>query len=228
MTVRITGDVHGLTKRYVDDVKKSLCEYSLQIGDMGFHYQDLLELDPERHKFIGGNHDNYDIYHACPYALGDFGSYTLEDLEFFFIRGAFSIDYVRRVQNEMLTGKKSWWPQEQLSRQVMELAFHKYCNRKPTTMITHSCPSEIGKIIGSATILQSFGFEPEDFNTNTQALLQACFDAYKPKTWIFGHFHRTLDFVHKGTRFICLGELRHIEYEDGDFKNNNRLDGVQQ
>jgi len=228
MTVRITGDVHGLVEKYVEGVQSSGCEYSLQVGDMGFYYESLENLDFHSHKFIGGNHDNYDYYSSCPHALGDFGSYSLGPLDFYFIRGAFSIDMKARIMHERQTGFVSWWKDEQLGLDNQLLALSSYKASKPRVMITHTCPTEIAKHIGSPGALKAFGFNPDTFATETQVLLQDCFDSYRPDVWIFGHFHRTIDFQYKGTRFICLGELRSIDYRDGQFINNNKLDSVRQ
>jgi len=227
MTVRITGDCHGLTEHYVEDVQDSGCEHSIQIGDMGFHYEDLEELDSDKHKFLGGNHDNYDVYHVCPHGLGDFGSRSVGELDFYFIRGAFSIDWKDRFIRERDTGKKSWWNEEQLNKEQQEAALSDYKKQRPSVMITHTCPTSIAKIIGSPGILTSWGYDADSFNTDTQQLLQDCHEAHRPDVWIFGHFHRTIDFQHNGTRFMCLGELRAIEY-DGKFHNENKLDRVTQ
>ena len=56
MKVRIIGDVHGKYGEYLhltDDA-----EYSIQLGDMGFSYNHMKELNPLNHTFFGGNHDN--------------------------------------------------------------------------------------------------------------------------------------------------------------------------
>ena len=228
MTVRITGDVHGMVAKYADMILDSEVEYSIQVGDMGFNYSDLEILDHKCHKFFGGNHDNYHIYKDCPHALGNYGAKRLGDLEYYFIRGAFSIDKKYRLERERKLGVISWWGTEQLSKSQREKAFDSYAKAKPSVMMTHTCPSSISKLIGSPGCLKAFGFDPDTFETGTQNILQKCFDYHKPDVWIFGHFHRTIDFHYRGTRFICLGELRHIDYKDGEFINNNVLDSVRQ
>jgi hypothetical protein len=55
--LRIFGDVHGNIKSYVEIANQVPC--SVQLGDMGFDYGKLADLDPMRHVFVGGNHDNY-------------------------------------------------------------------------------------------------------------------------------------------------------------------------
>ena len=57
MYLRLVGDVHGYTKDYINLVEKAT--FSIQLGDMGFDYEELYDLDPYSHVFIGGNHDNY-------------------------------------------------------------------------------------------------------------------------------------------------------------------------
>jgi hypothetical protein len=57
--LRVFGDVHGLITTYSQIANKSPC--SIQLGDLGFDYEKMLSLDPSRHVFIGGNHDNYEL-----------------------------------------------------------------------------------------------------------------------------------------------------------------------
>jgi predicted phosphodiesterase len=227
MKLRIVGDVHGLTRRYVNLIKSDKnVTHSLQIGDMAFDYSDLKYLDSECHKFVGGNHDNYDIYADQPHALGDYGNYSLGGLDFFFIRGAFSIDWKDRLNREMLGMSRSFWRDEQLDYEQMENCLNKYKADKPKIVVTHSCPRSISKLIGNPSVLTSYGYDAEVFTTGTQELLQSCLEVHRPDVWIFGHFHRTLDFMLENTRFICLGELRYIDYQNGTFTNSNILDSI--
>lgn len=200
----IKGDQHGNVDQYVEAVKDY--KYSLQIGDMGFNYDPLRELDPNHHKFLGGNHDNYDWYYHTPHNLGDFGKRKLGGFEFFCIRGAYSIDYKGRLKHERKTGRKSWWKEEELALKQSYKAYEEYVNTEPNTVVTHDCPTEVAKIIGKPEVLRGFGFNPDTFDTSTQMLLQQCFNEWQPSLWIFGHFH-TNRVVQVGcTTFICLGE----------------------
>ena len=71
--IRIIGDVHQYYDSYFSLAEE--CEYSLQVGDMGFNYEPLKQLDSNNHKFIGGNHDNYDTYNSCSHVIeSDYGS----------------------------------------------------------------------------------------------------------------------------------------------------------
>lgn len=207
--MRIVGDVHGHIDKYVDIVKEE--EYSLQIGDMGFDYSGLAKLDCQRHKFIGGNHDNYDVYHANSYSLGDYGNMTLGGIKFFFIRGAFSIDWKPREIHRIRTGRISWWADEQLLPQELNKAIDLYEMSKPDIMVTHTCPQELARLIGKPGVLKMFGFRPETFSTDTQLALQTCLDIHKPAVWYYGHFHQDRVDNVRGCDFVCLDELSYVD-----------------
>jgi predicted phosphodiesterase len=219
--LRIVGDVHGLVDRYAKSIVSSGAKHSIQIGDLGFSYAPLSILPWKKHKFFGGNHDNYDIYDASPHALGDYGRFSLGGLSLYFIRGAFSIDVKARLKAERRGHGKHWWKEEQLPLGVMHNAQQDYASRRPSTMLTHTCPSEVSRMIGKPDVLKSFGYNPTTFSTPTQELLQDCFDAHKPDVWIFGHFHMDLTFMHKGTLFICLAERQALDTDaKGRFNHN--------
>lgn len=209
--IRIVGDVHGMVDKYVDLVKD--CDYSLQVGDMGFDYCVLAKLDELRHRFIGGNHDNYDFYNWERHSLGDWGMANLGGFEFFFIRGAFSIDWKYRIRQEEVYGIKSWWNEEQLSLDQLNAAVDDYKLMKPEVMVTHTCPQQIARLIGNPGALKAFGFDPDTFCTNTQLALQECFEYHKPKLHIYGHFHQTRVDKVEGTTFVCLDELDYLDID---------------
>ena len=123
--IRIIGDVHGrLTprpkqkQRNVRDLfpkspqqarafrARSYLElieparYSVQVGDLAIDYSPLAKVDSESHRAIAGNHDN--LVEAPPQFLGDFGMHSFPlatgEFRFFFLRGARSLDYRRRVR----------------------------------------------------------------------------------------------------------------------------------
>lgn len=219
--IRIVGDVHGKIPDYINLVKD--CPYSIQVGDLGFDYKGLRFLDRYKHMFFPGNHDNYDTCYDLPHCLGDAGNFELDDIEFFFIRGGFSIDYLARVKFEQQRGFKTWWTEEQLTTEEMEWAYDDYVDCRPSIMLSHSCPKEISDIIGNPGVLKAFGFNPDVFSTRTQELLQACFEVHKPDIWIFGHFHQNVDFIYNDTRFICLDELCYLDIVDGKIINKNKI-----
>jgi len=219
--LKITGDIHGKVDRYSQSVRNNT-QYSLQIGDLGFNYNGLSGLDPAKHKFFGGNHDNYDVYYDSPHSLGDYGMIRSLDLPFYFIRGAFSIDVDGRIQAELRSGKKSWWKEETLPLDVMYKVYDDYKKVHPKVVITHTCPTSIARIIGNGNVLRVYGYNPDTFTDPTSELLQQCLEAYPPKVWIFGHFHQTFIKTIGDTLFICLniGESLSVN-QDGTFNHRN-------
>jgi hypothetical protein len=182
---------------------------------MGFDYG-LLDrarkhygMSDDDHKFFGGNHDNYTRYSIVPFALGDWGSYELGGVKFFYIRGAFSIDKKWRQAQP----QKCWWEEEQLTVDQANRCAYDYAQARPDLVITHGCPTDIAEQIGNPSVLRGFGFDPETFTTPTQKLLQACLEIHQPEHWYFGHFHQDINLIHKGTKFHCLDELSYTDVE---------------
>lgn len=206
--IRIISDVHGKINKYLDVVNK--CEYSVQLGDLAFDYRFLGNIDDTRHVFIPGNHDNYDKCFAYPHCLGNFGEFELNGIVFFFIRGAFSIDWQYRQKHQELTGQKSWWSNEELSFAEMKLCFDLYREVKPDFVISHDCPRIISNKIGNPQILNNFGYNADIFTTSTSELLEECYNFHAPKIWIFGHYHIDIQ-VNLKTKFICLPELGYCD-----------------
>jgi hypothetical protein len=207
--ISIIGDVHGKKDRHLEIIAAN--EHTLQIGDLGFSYDYLKGVDSDRHKFFGGNHDNVDTMYDQPQCLGDFGAYELDNTPFFFIRGAFSVDWPARVNWEAGGGQKTWWEKEQLSLLEGNDCLEDYAKAKPDLVFSHSCPTEVSKLIGNPNTLAYFGFNPETFTTCTQELLQVLFDIHQPSMWVFGHFHKSWSHSLKGTDFICLDELETLK-----------------
>lgn len=215
MELRIIGDVHGKFQEYIALTKG--CDYSIQVGDMGFDYSELRAINEDNHKFIGGNHDNYDKYYASPYVVQgaqldkDFGTATHGGLDFFFVRGGFSIDWKQRQKSFLMGGAKTYWDNEELSIEEMEMALWLYQKMKPDVMITHECPRSISKHVGDNKILGMFGYNPDRFTTKTSELLEMMFQYHQPKMHFFGHYHVPFNKIINGTRFICLPELGYFD-----------------
>ena len=219
-TLRIIGDVHGKFQDYIALTKE--CDYSIQVGDMGFNYSELRVVSKDDHKFIGGNHDNYDKYYGSPHALGstitigmgkDFGIATHGGLDFFFLRGGFSIDWKQRQKSYLMGAAKSYWDNEELSMEEMEMALWQYQKMKPDVVITHECPRSISQYVGDNKILEMFGYNPQRFTTKTSELLEMMFQSHQPKRWYFGHYHNNWGAEINGTQFRCIDELSYVELE---------------
>jgi predicted phosphodiesterase len=215
-TLRIIGDVHAKFQDYIALTKG--CDYSIQVGDMGFDYSELRAINQDNHKFIGGNHDNYDRYYGSPYVVEstmnkDYGTATHGGLDFFFLRGGFSIDWKQRQKSYLMGGAKSYWDNEELSMEEMEMALWQYQKMKPDVVITHECPRSISQYVGDNKILEMFGYNPQRFTTKTSELLEMMFQSHQPKRWYFGHYHNNWASKINGTRFGCIDELSYVELE---------------
>ena len=203
----VIGDVHGHIETYKQIAEDS--EYSIQLGDMGFNYTGLNSLDPDKHKFFGGNHEDYDLYYQVPHSLGDFGMDEINGLEFFYVRGAFSIDIMYRLDQNM-NGNKSWWDKEQLTYKQMSICEEEYAHQKPDIVITHTAPTKAIRDNFSTSTLNRLGFS-DTFQDHTSGLLQRMFEIHQPSIWIFGHFHKGVVDTINGTEFHCLPELGFID-----------------
>jgi len=189
--ITLIGDVHGKYDQYVKIARKR--EFTVQLGDLGFKYNCLKNLEPNSHKFVGGNHDQYDIINEYPHYLGDYGNCSLGGVDFFFYRGAYSIDRQYR------TIGIDWWEQEQVAIDQFMKARELYRETKPDIVLTHDCPESIALML----------LEPGQniYQNITGWALQELFNAHQPKTWIFGHWHRSWTMKVNGTDFTCLNEL---------------------
>jgi len=184
-------------------------DYSVQVGDMGFNYTPLNKLDSNCHKFIGGNHDNYDHYHSVPHSLGDYGECDLGSFNFFFIRGAKSPDWKQRTEGV------DWWRKEELDYQTGLDALEAYKDVKPRIMISHDCPASVTPFISSLTSYDyERTFDEPLRSSSTQVLLEGCFYAHQPEIWLFGHYHINQTYEKDGTLFVCLGELNYVDFDE--------------
>jgi hypothetical protein len=195
--MRIVGDVHGKIKQYnkiADGVS------SVQVGDMGFGFCSVTI--PENGYFIRGNHDSPFLARKHPAYLGDFGVKEIDGIRFFFVSGAWSIDKALRIEG------RSWWPDEELSVQELELAVDAYKAEKPDIVITHDCPSP-----AAAEILKEYSLtgDPNVIPTRTGQALSAMFEVHQPKFWIFGHYHCDKVINIGQTEFVCLNELAFLD-----------------
>ena len=193
--VTLIGDVHGKYKRYHEIIRQTeYVPYSIQLGDFGFNYETLNNVNPVHHVFIGGNHDNYDKVDSVPHYLGDYGyAVDFNGLSFFFYRGAYSVDRMYR------TIGIDWWEKEQNNIESFMKARELYRSIKPDIVLTHDCPESIVSYLlpPGAKIYQN----------NTNWALEELFNIHQPKIWRFGHYHKSWRMTINGTDFRCLNEL---------------------
>jgi Icc-related predicted phosphoesterase len=139
--------------------------------------------------------------------VGDWGMRTIGDISFFWVGGAFSVDRDARIADELRTGRKSWWENEELNQRQREMCLAEYFDTKPDIVISHSVPKALVDQIGNPSVLRYFGFDPDTFNTRTQELLQFMFEDHQPNLHIHGHLHISHKTKIGNTRFIGLNEL---------------------
>jgi len=211
--VRIIGDVHGKRKRYKQLVTNSPHGHSIQIGDLDFDYSWMDFADPERHKVLGGNHDNYatvtpgdsKFINQTKHFLGDFGVYKVPNYrEIFFIRGGRSIDFKYRTIGVDL------FHEEELNLAQSYEALDLYKKEEPRVVISHECPMSIIGLVSPDGRWEGRPIVP----SHTENLLQHMLDAWKPLLWIFGHHHKHLNTMVGRTNFVCLPELGFIDLEE--------------
>lgn len=206
---RVIGDVHGMTDPYVEIAKDAEC--SLQLGDLGFNYDCLKDLDPERHKVLAGNHDNYAKWETSKFIhmqtghwLGDYGVYSAPGFgDIFFARGGFSIDWQYRREG------KTWWRDEEMSGTDMSKALEMYLDLKPDFVVSHECPGSIIDLAFGQKTWDGEQLRP----SMTAKMLDMMWNGHKPKTWLFGHHHKTWTEEIRGTVFRCIPELGFVDFD---------------
>jgi len=203
--IRIIGDVHGrIEPRPKERSYRNAIErvtFSLQLGDLGLDYSalgvfnSLPPVDPSRHRVMAGNHDNY--AELTPHFLGDFGVHRFPLvrgwLEFFFVRGARSIDRAFRIKG------KDWWPTEELNPDQCQAALAAYSEACPQIVLSQDCPTEALPFFAS--------IQAKLRPSRTNQLFQQMLFIHRPKLWISAHHHRSVRVERDGTIFISLGEL---------------------
>lgn len=210
--IRVISDVHGNVDQYQHLIHN--VDYSIQLGDFGFgaaYKEARAHVDPEKHKILGGNHDDYVSYYNSPHTLGDYGNAKHGGLNFFYVRGAFSIDFAYRVLKFIGGSAQTWWEEEELSQGELREAALKYVQSRPDVMLTHDCPWGVCRRFSNLNIMQNFGFTGKECISRTQIALEVMRAAHAPKLWIFAHHHKNLDFEFEGTRYICRAELGYID-----------------
>ena len=200
--VRIIGDIHGEFNVYQDLIKG--IDSSIQVGDFGFKeaWSQLLDnVNPNFHKIIPGNHEDYNYIKDTKvlHNLGDFGEYNLNGFNFFFVRGADSIDKKWRTEG------RSWWKDEELTYSQFKDCIDLYEKVKPDIVITHTCPEVV--------IYDMFKFT-SSYPSITGNGLNRMLEIHQPKLWVFSHMHPNTNTIKKinNTLFICLKIQGFIEY----------------
>ena len=197
--MRIIGDVHGKTDQYKQLIAN--VDHSIQLGDFGFRtqWERLVDVNANNHKIIGGNHDDYDFAPTTDHYLGEYGGLNFHGFEFYFVRGAYSVD------KNMRTAGIDWWYGEQLKIRDFYEMVDGFKNTKPEIVLSHDCPESILPYFLSNT--------DKIWPSVTNQGLQFLLESHLPKLWIFGHHHKSKAININGTVFLCLGELDYFDYD---------------
>lgn len=194
MSITVIGDVHGKYERYHQIIRQiDNYPYTVQLGDFGFKYDTLKNVDHTKHIILPGNHDNYYMCYRYPHFLYDYGEVTHNDISFFYYRGAYSIDRQYR------TVGIDWWQDEQVTIDSFMQARQLYRDTKPKIVITHDCPEQIASMM----------LKPDQklYQNTTTWALQELLNAHEPELWLFGHWHQSITIQYGRTKFVCLDEL---------------------
>ncbi len=192
----IISDVHGKTAKYLEIINNTDLP-TIQLGDLGFKtthdwfIQNVWTPDL-RHRVMFGNHDYYP-YLDKPYSCGNFAAF--DNGRIVTIRGAASIDKIFRTEGE------DWFENEELNFAEAYQALEFVLQTKPEIIISHDCPDIAKNVMFAGRT---------SYSSRTSNLLTGILDAYKPKQWIFGHWHQSTTANIEGVQFRCLAELESI------------------
>lgn len=212
-TVRFIGDVHGKFRQYKRIIRDS--PPSIQVGDMGVGFYKLyagtIKADSNppydrmvegNHRFIRGSHDNPSVCEEHRQWIRDGRQEVIDGAKLFFCGGALSVD--RGYRTEGL----DWWKDEELSSPELGSLIEEYAEFKPDVVVTHDCPESVANEMMSVRNMTKF-----NDHSRTRVALDEMFNQHEPQLWVFGHWHRSADFLMDGTRFICLAELEYRDIE---------------
>jgi predicted phosphodiesterase len=193
-SITLVGDIHGKYKRMHEIIReKNKHEYIVALGDVGFDFSTLDNVDPDKFKIVGGNHDNYDKIINIPHYLGDYGYTTLNGISFYFYRGAYSIDRQYR------TIGIDWWEDEQNDIETFMKARELYREIKPDIFLAHDCPDFM--------VPEYIGPYAKRYENITGWALGELYKIHQPKLFIHGHYHVSKTTQYGDTKFVCLNEL---------------------
>lgn len=208
---RIIGDIHGKIHDYKTYSLAGWDGPSVQVGDFGIGFAgdywhksvaEWQQANPQ-HQFIRGNHDDPARCKTMPGYIDDG---TVEN-DVMFIGGAWSIDWAYRREG------LDWWKDEELSIEQLNRLYDVYVTVKPRVMITHDAPTDVTYEMFVQSGLAIGGPNAKKIQTRTGQAFQAMFDAHQPESWLFGHWHHSMQYIYGRTVFQCIGELDYVDVE---------------
>lgn len=233
MRVLIVGDVHGQHQKLAEALRQAQADYrieaAIQVGDFGFNKNALGSTEGERVRYplplhtIDGNHEDHgwlrrmllvganqrwqlelNLIYQPRASVAPLGSSKVG-----FLGGALHVD---RPQ-------KHNWPggfPNYILRRHQEQAVALFNREQPELIVTHSCPAGIGIGLrcspemqpGVADYITAVGFDSGPSDDCGEAELRRLWSGltYKPRAWVFGHFHRAHEAMIDGTRFVSVSD----------------------
>jgi hypothetical protein len=231
--VLIVGDLHGRHRELAAALRQAQADYrieaAIQVGDFGFTREAMHLARVERLRFpvpvhaIDGNHEDHAwlsrgvllgmarswqrelnlIYQPRP-SVVRLGSSLVG-----FLGGALHVD--RPQRHNLLPGLPNYILQRQ--RQRAAVLFNR---ERCDLIVTHSCPAGIGIGLraaaehqhGIGVHIREAGFDPGPEADCGEVELARLWSAleYRPRAWVFGHFHRPHLAMIEGTRFISVDD----------------------
>ena len=225
----VIGDVHGRMEEYV--YATSRAHASIQLGDLGFDYCRLSQVDARRHRIVAGNHDNYtgevvsaQLVNQLPRRVpgerytvnsaGDVVRLTLQTAHFLGDFGTWSVPGYegRSGQGEIFfcRGERSSDKADH-SEGVDWFAEEELTNDRLTEAIAHyraTRPQFVVTHTAPTSLYRQIAPGSTWMPSRTSEALQRMLDWHRPLYWLFGHFHIGWGKKIQGTLFLCLDELR--------------------
>ena len=206
MRILVVGDIHNSFGRLNELLHKKRPDLIISVGDFGYWpkwmgSEKLERINTHGAKllFCDGNHEDHwslrdreqDELAPNIIYMPRGSTYELDDgRTIMFMGGAHSID------KHLRTIGWDWFPEEIIRPIDME----NLPETKVDIFITHTCPSEL--------VLDMIKFYPEKVGEPSNIALSELWKIYKPKLWIFGHWHHYNEGVLMGTKWNALSYPR--------------------
>jgi predicted phosphodiesterase len=232
----LVGDIHGEFGRLRYDLTRMYENaYIIQVGDFGMGFykpgyyetelrvlQQALEQKNCKLFAIRGNHDNPESFKETTNPFGfdritllkDYSELNLLDKNILLVGGAVSIDRKWRIEKMKQlreNGRDSvlWWEDEGFDTSLISNITNKY-----DIVVTHTRPSICGPFKGCniGGFLEDDSLLKDDLLNETRDV-QKLYEATKPVSWYYGHFHVS-EIAHiEETTFRCLNIHEHYEHK---------------
>lgn len=238
--VYVLGDIHGNIKKTQWGISSNNYKdcFIIQVGDFGVGFtnkNEQIKILKEFNKFLKernitflvthGNHDDPfyftgDHMYSNLMLLPDYTKMNLNGLNYLFVGGAISIDRKPRINDEMLTHRKSYWVDERFVLDTTRV--NEIVPASIDVLITHSTTKEMlaymdENEITNPRIVDSFVSAYSDYElyndideevTNIQTLVNMLPNL---KEHYFGHFHNSCEMVDKHkTILLNIDEFKEI------------------